>query len=112
MEDIIKTDNGWCDIRNSKPNGEEEVIVILEREGCDGCLYDFNVCKSIYRHGCSKGYFLKENDAWKVRYWRQKELYPYPNGVVEKEIAECKKHKVNPYRIIEHQKLCGIDVEL
>jgi len=109
MEDIIKTDNGWYDMHNNKPNGEEEVIVILEREGCSGCLYDFNVCESIYRCDYPKGYFLKENDAWKVRYWRRKELHPYPNGVVEKEIAECKKHKVNPYRIIEHQKLCGIE---
>lgn len=112
MEDIIKTDNGWFDIHYNKPNCEEEVIVILEREGSVGCTYDFNTCESTYRCGYPNDYFLKENDAWKVRYWRRKELYPYPNRIVQKEIEDCKKHNTSPYQIIEHQKLCGIKIEL
>lgn len=98
-------------IYENKPNNEEEVIIILEREGSSGCTYDFNVCESTYRFGYPSNYFLKENDAWKVRYWRRKELYPYPNGIVQKEIEDCRKHNVSPYQIIEHQKLCGINVE-
>lgn len=106
----IKTDNGWYHINDIKPNGEEKVLVILERESRAGCTYDFTVCESIYRNGCPQGYFLDENSAWKVRYWRRKELIPYPNGVVRREIEECKRHNVNPYKIIEHQKMCGIEV--
>lgn len=108
----VKTDNGWFHINDIKPNGEEEVIVIVERESCPGCTYDFNICKSIYRSGYPNGYFLVENSAWKVRYWRRKEIYPYPNDVVRKKIEECKKHNVNPYKVIEHQKKCGIDIEV
>ena len=106
----VETDNGWYHIDNLKPNGEEEVLVILERESSPGCTYDFTVCESIYRNGYPKGYFLKENSAWHVRYWRRKEPIPYPNGVVRREIEECRKHNVNPYQIIEHQKMCGIEV--
>lgn len=106
----IKTDNGWYHINDLQPNSEEEVIVILEREGSDGCTYDFTVHESVYRIGYPNNYFLSENDYWHVRYWRRKELIPYPNGVVRKEIEDCKKHNVSPYRIIEHQKMCGIEV--
>ena len=31
-------------------------------------------------------------------------------AVVRREIEECRKHNVNPYKIIEHQKMCGIEV--
>lgn len=105
----IKTDNGWYNINDLKPNVGEEVIIILERENSVGCTYDFTVCESTYIRGCPD-YFYNESRAWKVRYWRRKELIPYPNGVVKKEIEECKKHKINPYKIIEHQKMCGIEV--
>lgn len=33
---------------------------------------------------------MKKCCAWKVRYWRRKELVSYPNGVVRKEIEEYK----------------------
>ena len=108
----MKTDNGWYHISDTKPNSEEEVLVILEREGSIGCGYDFTICESIYRNGYPQGYFLKENSAWKVRYWRRKEIYPYPTGVVIKELEECKRCKVDPYKIIEHQKMCGVEVNL
>lgn len=111
MEDIIKTDNGWYDIYDTKPKNEEEVIVILERDGSYSCTYDFNILESTYRFGYPTNYFLKENDAWKVRYWRRKELYPYPNRIVQKEIEDCKKHNSSPYQIIEYQKMCGVDVD-
>ena len=104
-----KTDNGWFHIDDVKPNSEEEVIVILERESSLGCTYDFNICESTYRCGCCNGYFLKENSVWKVRYWRRKESYPYPDGVVKKEIEECKKYNVSSQKILEHQQKCGID---
>lgn len=105
----IKTDNGWYHINDLKPHGEEEVIIVLERESSEGCTYEFSVCESIYRHSYPQGYFLAENNAWKVRYWRRKEIYPYPTDVVRKEIEECKKRNVNPYKIIAHQKMCGIE---
>lgn len=59
----IKTDNGWFHINDIQPNGEEEVIVIVERESSQGCIYDFDVCESIYRSGYPKGRFSVENSA-------------------------------------------------
>ena len=108
----IRTDNGWFHIDDIKPNSEEEVIVILERESSLGCTYNFDVCESIYRSGYPNGYFLVENETWKVRYWRRKEIYPYPDAVVKREIEECRKHNYSPEEIIGHQRKCGIDVEL
>ena len=106
----VKTDNGWYHIDDLKPNSGEKVLVILERESNIGCAYDFYICESIYRHSYPKDYFLEENSVWKVRYWRRKELIPYPNDVVRKEMEKCEKHNVSPHRIIEHQKMCGIEV--
>lgn len=106
MNTNIKTDNGWYHINDVKPNNEEEVLVILERESKIGVTYDFTIIESTYR----PGYFLGENDAWKVRYWRRRELIPYPDGVVRREIEECRKYNVNPRRVIEHQKMCGIEI--
>lgn len=104
----IKTDNGWYHINDIKPNYGENVIVILERESLPGgCSYGFNVRESIYRGD----HFEKENDYWHVRYWKRKELIPYPDGIVKKEIEECNNHNISPYRIIEHQRKCGIEVK-
>lgn len=105
-----KTDNGWYHISNTEPNSEENVIVILERESSVGCRYDFRICESIYRCGYPRGYFLEENSVWHVKYWRRKEVYPYPSEVVRKEIEECKKNSINPYKIIKHQKICGVEM--
>lgn len=55
-------------------------------------------------------YFLRENSAWKVRYWRRKEIYPYPDGVAKREIEELRRSKMSPRKILEHQQKCGIDV--
>ena len=106
----VKTDNGWFHIDDVKPNTEEEVIVILERESSPGCTYDFTISESVYRSDYPKGRFSKENSAWKIRYWRRKEVYPYPDAVVKREIEECEKHNVSPRKILEHQQKCGIDV--
>ena len=106
----VKTDNGWYHISDIKPNSEEKVIVILEREPSAVCRYDFQICESVYRYGYPQGYFLEENSAWHVKYWRRKEVYPYPSKVMRKEIKECKKYNINPYKIIEHQKMCGVEM--
>ena len=103
----VKTDNGWFNIEDIKPNANEEVIVILERECSYGCTYSFDVCESIYVNGQFSG----ENVVWKVRYWRRKEVYPYPDAIVDKEIQDCKKHGVSFQKIIEHQRKCGIHDE-
>ena len=106
-----QTDNGWYHIKDNTPNAEETVIVILERESSMVGSYDFEICESIYRNGYPNGHFSKENSAWKVRFWRRKEILPYPNAVAKRKIEECRKNNVNPYKIIEHQKKCGIDIE-
>lgn len=111
QEKEIKTDNGWYSIEDIKPNEEEEVIVIIERDSSPGCTYYFSICETIYRNGYPKGYFLVENEVWKVRYWRRKEKYPYPNGIVKREIEECKKHNVSIESIIDYQRSCGINVQ-
>lgn len=110
MSDKIKTDNGWFNIKDKQPKDEEKVIVILERKASVGVDYEYNICKSRYRQHCTKGYFLEANSEWKVRYWRKKEEYPYPSGVVKREIEDCKKNKISTDRIINHQKKFGIDV--
>jgi hypothetical protein len=46
----IKSDNGWLHINDAKPGNEESVIVVLERESCPGCAYDFKVCESIFKY--------------------------------------------------------------
>lgn len=108
----VKTDNGWFNIDDITPNSGEEVIVILERESSEGCAYCFRECESLYRYEFPKGRFVVENAAWKVKYWRRREIYPYPNGVVRKEIKECKKHNVSPHKILEHQRKCGVEIKL
>ena len=107
----IKSDNGWLHINDVKPGNEESVIVVLERESCPGCAYDFKVCESIYKFGHPRGYFLCENGSWNVRYWRRKNDYPYPQDVVRKGIEDCKRRMVSPEKIIEHQRKCGIEIE-
>lgn len=108
----VVTDNGWFNISDTQPDNEESVIVILERESSAGCTYDFTVCESIYRFGYPKGYFINENSSWKVRYWRRKEVYPYPSDVIRKKLEDCKKRNISPQKILEHQRKCGIDISI
>lgn len=109
VNDEIKTDNGWFNIKDKQPKNGKKVIVILERNASMGVDYDFHICESIYHRGYPKGYFLKE-DGYKVRYWRKKETYPYPSGVVQREIEDCKKNKISIDSIVNHQKKFGIDI--
>lgn len=83
-----ETDNGWFRIPSKKPSYNEEVVVILERDACCGCSYEYTICKSVYRDG----YFLDENSEWKVRYWRRENIYP--DAIIHKEIEECRKNNV------------------
>ena len=111
MENQIKTDNGWFHISDVRPKNNEEVLAIFERESMAGCTYDFEEKETIYNSGYPVGHFEGENDYWRVTYWRKKERFPYPSGVVKKEIEECRKHNVSPYKIIEYQRQFGIEIE-
>lgn len=108
----VKTYNGWFNVNETQPKGEEEVMIILERESSPGCTYDFVVCESTFRIGYPNNYFLAENERWHAKYWRRKELVPYPYEVVRKEIEQCKKSNVSPQKVIDHQKMCGIEVTI
>lgn len=108
----IKTYNGWFSIEDTKPNDKEEVVVILERESSMGCTYDYDIRTTYYIAGYPKGQFILENGAWHVKYWRKKEVYPLPDEVVRKEVAECKKHNVSFKHVVEHQRSCGIEVNI
>ena len=111
MENQIKMDNGWFHISDVRPKNNEEVLAIFERESMAGCTCDFEEKETIYKDRYPVGHFEGENDYWRVTYWRKKERFPYPSGVVKKEIEECRKHNVSPYKIIEYQRQFGIETE-
>ena len=108
----VKTYNGWFNIEEVQPKSEEDVIVILERDSSPGCTYAFIVRESTYRIGYPKNYFLAENERLHVKYWRRKELIPYPDEVVMKEIEDCRSRNVSFQDIINHQHNCGIEVNI
>lgn len=108
-EEKIKTYNGWYHIKDIQPKCEEEVLVILERKKGVGCSYSPGIQKSIYRYGSNGGYFLAENEAHEVRYWRRKEKYPYPDDIAKKMISELRESNISPQGIIDYQEECGID---
>lgn len=80
----VKTYNGWFNIEEVQPKSEEDVIVILERDSSPGCTYAFIVREATYRIGYPDNYFLVENERHHVKYWRRKELIPYPDEIVMK----------------------------
>lgn len=107
----VKTYNGWFNIEEVQPKSEEEVLVILERESSPECTYAFIVREATYRIGYPDNYFLVENERYHVKYWRRKELIPYPDEIVMKEIKDCKRRNLIFQDIINHQNKCGITYE-
>lgn len=108
----VQTDNGWFYIRDHTPNDGEEVTVVFERESSLGVTYDFIIRDAEYVHRDPYGHFLGENGVWNVRYWRRKDKLPLPNGVVIKEVEECRKQNLSFRQFIDYQHECGVDVRL
>ena len=102
-------DNGWFHIKDKEPPTNTPIMVINERAASEGCTYMYSMEESMYCANASGNKFYCENDFWKVSYWRPKELLPYPDAVVNKEIKYCKEANVYPERILKHQMSCGID---
>ena len=102
----IPTDNGWYHINDKKPPYGKTVMVILERNESAGCSYMTSMQESTYRLSGIKGYFTGENEAWSVRYWREIEKLPYPNGVVKREVESCRNANMYP-QILDYQKSLG-----
>ena len=106
------SNNGWFNINEHKPKSGDTCIVILEREASSGCTYMCYIEEDIYQESVPKGYFMKEDKVWHVKYWREKVSYPYPDEVVMKEIKDRIKHNYSIDDVVEYQMKFGIEVKV